>query len=472
MTQAESGGPAGRDALVKPQRRLGLVWVIPIVAALIGAYLAYDAISSRGPTITIAFETAEGLTAGKTKLRYRNVDIGSVDSIAISDDLSHVIVTCSMDKASGRHLNENTRFWVVRPRIGAGGISGLGTLVSGAYIALGGSEKESERVRHFTGLDSPPVESADAPGLKLVLHTDGLRGIDVGSPVLYRQEKVGAIERHQLAKDGETVEIDVYVQPEYRNLVGSNSRFWNASGVAVKAGVGGVDVQTESLVALLAGGIAFDTPGKGEPEKLEHGAKFWLHASRTDMEESDFRYGGLALVVEAPELGGLKVGDRVYYREEPVGAVVSHGLSADHGTVRVHLNIQNRHASLVRSNSVFWNASGISANLGLKGLHVHTESLEALLSGGIAFATPDSAGAQVKPGSVFRLHPEVKDKWLKWSGGEEKKQEEHKGLLSKIFHHHEDKSEEEAAADHDPEQPHPAESPKHGFLHNLFHRKK
>jgi paraquat-inducible protein B len=456
--------------LVTPQRRLGLVWLIPIVAGAIGAYLAYDAISSRGPTITIAFETANGLTAGKTKVRYRNVDVGTVDSIAISDDLAHVLVTCSMDKSANPYLNEHSRFWVVRPRIGAGGISGLGTLVSGAYIAHSPGGKEGKRTRQFTGLESPPIERADAPGLKLVLHTDELRGLNVGSPVLHRQENVGAVERHQLAADGKSVEIDVYVQPEYRSLVGSNSRFWNASGVEVKAGIGGVDIQTESLAALLAGGIAFDTPGKGEPEKLEHGAKFWLHASRADMEESGFRYGGLALVVEAPELGGLKVGDRVYYREEPVGAVVSHGLSADHNTVRVHLNIQSRYASLVRSNSVFWNASGISANLGLKGLHIHTESLEALLSGGIAFATPDSAGAQVKPGSVFRLHPEVKDDWLKWSGGEGGKKEEHEGLLTKIFHHHEDKSEEAAAADHDPEQPHPAESPKHGFMHRLFHR--
>ena len=283
---------------------------------------------------------------------------------------------------------------------------------------------------------------------------------------------MGAVAGHQLAEDGKSVEIDVYLQPEYRNLVGSNSRFWNASGVEVKAGMGGVDVQTESLAALLTGGIAFDTPGKGEPEKLEHGAKFWLHASRGDIEESTFRYGGLALVVEAPELGGLKVGDRVYYREEPVGAVVSHGLSADHGTVRVHLNIQSGYASLVRSNSVFWNASGISADLGLTGLHVHTESLEALLSGGVAFATPDSAGAQVKPGSVFRLHPEVEDKWLKWSGGEGGGKEAHEGMLSRIFHHHEGKNEEQAAADHDPEQPHPAESPQHGFMHGLFHRGK
>jgi paraquat-inducible protein B len=471
MTEPESGGSAGRDALVTSQHRVGLVWLVPIVAVLVGAYLVYEAISSRGPTITIAFETAEGLTAGKTKLRYRNVDVGTVDSIAISEDLSHVVVTCSMDIADP-HMNENTRVWVVRPRIGAGGISGLGTLVSGAYIALSPGGKGGKLTRHFTGLESPPVEPADAPGLKLVLHTNALRGLDVDSPVLHRQENVGAVERHKLAADGKSVEIDIYIQPEYRSLVGSNSRFWNASGVDVKVGIGGVNVQTESLAALLAGGIAFDTPGKSKPEALEHGAKFWLHGSRTDMEESAFRYGGLALVVEAPELGGLKVGDRVYYREEPVGAVVSHGLSADHSAVRVHLNIQTSYASLVRSNSVFWNASGISANLGLKGLHIHTESLEALLSGGIAFATPDSAGAQVKPGSVFRLHPEVKDDWLKWSGGEGAKKEEHEGALSRIFHHHEEKTEEAAAADHDPEKPRPAENPKQGFFHKLFRRDK
>ena len=470
MTEPQSGGPTGSAAVVTLQRGLGLVWLIPIVAVLIGGYLAFDAIRSRGVTITITFETAEGLTAGKSVIKYKAVDVGTVDSISIDEDLSRVLVTCSLDKEAAAHLHENTRFWIVRPRIGAGRISGLGTLVSGAYIGIGPGTETGKRVRHFTGLETPPIESDDSPGLKVALHTDELRGIDVGSPVLHRQSKVDAVERHQLAADGKSVVVDIYIQPDYRKLVGSNSRFWNASGVEVKAGVGGVDVQTESLAALVAGGIAFDTPGKGKPEKLEHGVTFWLHASRAELEESGFRYGGLALVVESPQLGGLKVGDRVYYREEPVGAVVSHGLSADHRTVRVHLNIRNRHASLVRSNSVFWNAGGISANLGLTGLHIHTESLEALLSGGIAFATPDSAAAQVQPGSVFRLHPEVNEKWLKWSGAEGGGKEEHEGLLSRIFHHHEGKSEEEAATDHDPEQPHPAESPQHGFMHRLFHR--
>ncbi|MEZ7979273.1 MAG: MlaD family protein [Myxococcota bacterium] len=488
MTTTESGGPTGQDAVVKPQRRVGLVWVIPIVAAAIGAYLAFDEINSRGPTVTITFDTAEGLTAGKTKVRFRSVDTGTVESITISEDLSHVIVTCAMVKASKKHLTENTRFWVVRPRVGAGGISGLGTIVSGAYIGMdpgptqngqtGAIGKEAaaqplaKRALHFTGLAMPPTKAIDASGLKVVLHAEGLSGIDIGSPLLHRQTEVGSVVHHQLAKDGKSVAIDIYVLPEFSMLVSSKSRFWNASGVAVKAGMGGIDIQTESLKALVSGGIAFDTPGENVTSKLKQDAEFWLYDSRPDLAESDFRYGGHALIVEAPELGGLKLGDRVYYRGEPVGAVVSHGLSADHSRVRVHLNIQNRYAPLVRNNSVFWNASGISANLGLKGLHIHTESLEALLSGGIAFATPDSAGTQVKAGSVFALHAEAEDKWTKWAGAEGGKKKTDKGLLSHIFHHHEDKTEEAAAADHDPEQPHPAEHTKHGFIHKLFHDKK
>jgi paraquat-inducible protein B len=488
MTTTESGGPTGSDAVVKAQRRFGLVWLIPIVAAAIGAYLAFDEINSRGPTVTITFDTAEGLTAGKTKLRFRSVNTGTVESITISEDLSHVIVTCLMAKEAKKHLTENARFWVVRPRVGSGGISGLGTIVSGAYIGMdpgpnatgqGSAIKDGEKKKlrgkgalHFVGLARPPLESEDASGLRVVLHAEGLSGIDVGSPLLHRQTAVGSVVRHQLDKTGASVEIDVYVQPEFRNLVGSNSRFWNASGVAVKAGVGGIDIQTESLTALVSGGIAFDTPGKILPKPLENGTKFWLHESRANLEESYFRYGGLALVVEAPERGSLKVGDRVYYREEPVGAVVSHGLSADHSRVRVHLNIQSQYASLVRNNSEFWNASGISAKLGLKGLRIHTESLEALLAGGIAFATPDSAGAQVKAGSVFQLHAEANAKWTKWAGAEGGKKKADKGLLSRIFHHHEDKTEEAAAADQDPEQPHPADHPKHGFMHRLFHHGK
>jgi paraquat-inducible protein B len=356
---------------------------------------------------------------------------------------------------------------VVRPRIGAGGVSGLGTLVSGAYIATEPGPKDGKPMRAFEGLENPPVTTEGAPGLQLMLHADKTRGLGVGSPVLYRQIQVGQVEGHQLAEDGKSLQINVFIQPEYEHLVATNSRFWNASGVDISVGMGGVNVETESFVALLEGGIAFDTPDGGSSEPPNADTSFWLHASHAEIEEAPFRYGGLALVVEAPELGGLKVGDRVYYREEPVGAVVAHALSSDRRLVRVHLNVQNSYASLVRTNTMFWNASGISADLGLKGLHVHTESLEALLSGGVAFATPDALGAPVKPGSVFDLHPEVKDEWLNWTPGKPKK--EHKGVLSRVFHHHEGKSEKQAAADHDPAQPEPAKSHKQGFFHKVFH---
>jgi len=228
-----------------------------------------------------------------------------------------------------------------------------------------------------------------------------------------------------------------------------------------------VDVHTESLAAMLEGGIAFDTPGAGKSEPVKPGASFWLHASRGEIEEAPYRYGGLALIVTAPELGGIKTGDRVYYREEPVGAVVSHALSSDRSQVRMHLNIMNRYASLVRTNSVFWNASGISVDLGLKGVHIRTESLEALLAGGVAFATPDSPGARVKAGSVFKLHPELKDEWLKWSPGN--LAGDPGSGSSGVFHHHEGKDEKQAGADHDPSQPDPAQGHKHGFFSRVFH---
>ena len=261
------------------------------------------------------------------------------------------------------------------------------------------------------------------------------------------------------------------IEPQHAGLVHSNSRFWNAGGIDVSFGLGKADVHTESLVALLIGGVAFDSPPGGEPAAKD--AKFTLHESRSEVEDAYWRYGGLHVVVEAVQSGGVKEGDFVYYKEERVGSVVSTALSNDSRTVRIHLNILSSYAPLVRTNSVFWNASGISANLGLTGLHIHAESLESLLAGGIAFATPNSPGGRVKSGSVFKLHPEVKDDWLKWSptisrgkaqshasGSEEK--EEHHGLGK--FFHHEDKKEEDTA-----DEDHPKDDEKHGFFHRLLH---
>jgi len=228
-------------------------------------------------------------------------------------------------------------------------------------------------------------------------------------------------------------------------------------------------VKTESLQSILAGGVAFDSPGGGEP--AEKGDAFWLHGSFVAAHKTNQSHGGLGLVLETGALGGVAAGNPVYYREVPVGAVVSHELSKDGSRVRIQVNIQRRYAKLVRSNSVFWNAGGISANLGLTGLHVHAESLKALLSGGVAFATPPKPGHTVSEGSVFRLHPEAKKDWLKWEADYEPKPgdapEKHHGLGR--FFHHDDKPEEEAKQEDPTPEPTPDEH-KHHFLRGLFHK--
>jgi len=246
-------------------------------------------------------------------------------------------------------------------------------------------------------------------------------------------------------------------------------------------------VEAEPLDTILAGGIAFDSPRGQKAKPAEKSASFWLHPTKSDVETYPFRYGGLRIYVEATQLGSLAIGDQVYYREIPVGAVISQELKSDSRHVRVGLNIQKRYATLVRSNSVFWNASGISANLGLHGLEIHAESLAAILAGGVAFATPNSPGHAVKAGSVFQMHSEVKDDWLEWSpliwrgppGGAPPEAAENKSGDSKEsgiarFFHHKDKNEEASQKagepNKGPSQEGAQEKKRHGFFHDFFHR--
>ena len=417
---SESGPPSGGasdvpEVVVEKGRGLSPIWLIPIVALIVAGYLAYEAIQERGPQVVVLFESAEGLEAGKSKVKYREVVVGTVDLIQIRDP-KHVAVHCSLDKRTTPYLTESTRFWAVRPRVGGGNISGLGTLISGAYLTFEPGNPDDPPVREFTGLENPPLPADEAPGLRIVLRTDHLGGLDTGAPVFFRDIHVGDVVGWKLSKDGSEVEVKVAIGSSHSHLVRSSSRFWNAGGVEVSLGPGGLDVKTESLRSILAGGVAFDSPG-GEPAKA--GDTFRLYNSRAAvLKASTARTpGGLHLVLETGMLGGIAEGNAVYYREVPVGSVVSHELARDGSRVRVKVNIERRYASLVRSTSVFWNAGGISANLGLHGLRIHTESLKALLAGGVAFATPPKKlGQAVKAGTVFQLHPEPKDDWLEWQG--------------------------------------------------------
>jgi paraquat-inducible protein B len=249
-------------AVGKSRWSLSLVWVIPLVAAIIGGWLAVKTVMERGPTITINFKTAEGLEAGTTKIKYKNVDIGEVKTITLSEDRSRVVVTAQFTKQAESVLVDDTRFWVVRPRVAGGSVSGLGTLLSGSYIGVDVG-KSATAQRDFIGLEVPPVFTADAPGRQYVLKSDTLGSLDIGAPIYFRRLQVGRVTSYDLDKDGNGVTFKIFINSPYDQYVDPNTRFWHASGLDVTLDANGVKVNTEGLVAIVLGGIAFQSPDDG-----------------------------------------------------------------------------------------------------------------------------------------------------------------------------------------------------------------
>ena len=308
------------EVAVKTRSGFSIVWLVPLVALAIAGWLAYTTLAEKGPEIEISFTTAEGLEAGKTKIKYKDVEIGRVDDVVISDDLSRVIVTASMQKGTGPHLTNETRFWVVRPRLGAGGISGLGTLVSGAYIEMDPAEGKS--ATKFTGLEEPPVVQSGIDGTKYLLLAARLGSVSRGSPIFYRGIKVGEVMGHELAADSSEVFFHIFVKSPHDRLIKTDTRFWNASGVHVSMGADGVEVQMESLQSLLTGGIAFETPAHAlSNPPAKEGTPFALHANRADI-------GDAAITEEYPFLAyftgsvrGLSIGAPVEFKGIRIGSV-------------------------------------------------------------------------------------------------------------------------------------------------------
>ncbi|AKH38127.1 MULTISPECIES: PqiB family protein [Nitrosomonas] len=309
-------------ARVEARSGISIVWLIPLVALLVGAWLAYKAWSETGPTITISFKTAEGLEAGKTKIKYKNVEIGQIRSIELSDDLSHVIVTAELVRNAKHYLTKSTRFWVVRARIAADEVSGLSTLLSGAYIGIDPG-KEGNSVRHFVGLETPPVLTDDTPGSHFFLRADNLSSLDVGSPVYYRMIKVGQVIGYRFAEDGQSVEIDVFIHSPHDKQVNSNTRFWNASGLEISLDANGIKVSAESLVTVMMGGIAFETPRKlSQVETVTKDREFVLFKNReaTILENPTLK---IEYVLHfSGSVRGLSLGAPVEFRGIPVGEVI------------------------------------------------------------------------------------------------------------------------------------------------------
>jgi paraquat-inducible protein B len=320
--QATEAGPApAPEAALARRRGISLVWLIPLVAGAIALWLGYAALQERGPTITITFKSAEGLEAGKTRVKYKDVEVGLVEAVTLSPDLERIDVTARMQREIAPHLTESTRFWIVRPRIGAAGISGLSTLVSGAYVEMDPGAGEQPEATSFIGLEEPPPITSDVPGTEYALRTRDLGSVGRGSPVYYRDVPVGQVLAYELAEDKQSLVIRIFVDRPYDQLVRADSRFWNASGFQVALTADGLDVSVQSLQALLAGGIAFDTPDVWRVgEQAQAGTFFELFDSFASVGEASYtdRISGLVYFEDsvrglrpgAPvELHGIKVGE-------------------------------------------------------------------------------------------------------------------------------------------------------------------
>lgn len=330
---AEPGADNVPEAVAAPLTRrvrgLSIVWIVPLVAAIAGGWLAWTAYQELGPIVTITFDSAEGLEEGRTTIRHKDVDVGTVESITLSEDLASVIVRARMARQLEDYLTERTRFWVVRARVSPGGVSGLTTLFSGAYIAIDPSPAGA-REREFTGLDEPPAIAGDQPGRYYALHAPTLGQADLGSPVYYRGIRVGEVVDYQLAPGGESVTVRIFVRKPYADFVRRNTHFWNAGGLDVSLGVEGVSVESPSLVSMLVGGIAFDTPPSLRPgEVAKDGADFPLFPSRSEIEDDGQALKQYFLVYFEQSVRGLSRGAPVELRGIRVGEVADIRLQYD-----------------------------------------------------------------------------------------------------------------------------------------------
>ncbi len=489
-------------------------------------YEDFDA-AQVGIKVQVKLTDFEGLQAGRTPVMYKGTQIGSLKAIKVNDDLTSASAELALDPRTEDYLVEGTEFWLVKPSISLAGITGLEALVKGNYIAVRPGEKGATPMREFTARAKAPPLDLSAPGLHLVLFSDALGSLEVGSPVLFKQIKVGSVQSYQLSRDRKQVALGVHIEQEYANLVNSSTRFWNASGITLSGGLSGITVKSESLQSLLAGGITFETPdpkaavtkrvqrfslypdresavqqgvsvqirvdsgdglrpgspirykgldiGKVDTVELTDdlqavllnaritdgadrvaraGTQFWVvkpelglvrtanletlvsgqylqvqPSTKAGAPQTRFialeqpptasaRDSGLSLTLSAPRRGSIKPGVPVTYREVTVGKVTSFELGATADRVLIHILIEPRYATLVHSGSRFWNASGFGVDWGLfKGAKLRTESVETLLEGGIAFATPEGEqmGSPAKPAQTFALFDEANDEWLKWA---------------------------------------------------------
>ena len=306
------------EPVPKARKTFGIVWLVPLVALALALWVGWSAWDSRGPLITITFQTATGIEAGKTKLRYRDIDIGQVETVTIGQDLKTVVTTIRAKAEASGLITESSRFWVVRPRLSAGQLSGLETLVSGAYIEVDPGDK-TEPKSEFTGLETPPRVRSDTPGHAYVLKAPSLGGLSVGSPVMFRGITVGEITDFDPPTEAAEMTIHFFVRQPYAELVSSESRFWRERGVDFDVSANGVRFSIGNLETLLRGGVVFDSPAGGTAAK--EGRSFNLFDSQSDIAEGDITDRVPVISYFDGSVAGLKAGAPVQLRGMQIGSV-------------------------------------------------------------------------------------------------------------------------------------------------------
>jgi paraquat-inducible protein B len=331
-------------AAVHRRRRFPLVWIVPIVTALIGGWLAWDTLSKRGPTITISFESAEGLQAGQSQLKFKDVVMGTVKTIVVAPDLSKVFVTVETVREAKNLLTDKTIFWVVRPGLFAGNITGLDTLLSGSYIGMRPSTEKGELQHTFVGQENPPILESDVPGRTFKLQTKRIGSISLGSPIFFRDLNVGTVLGWDLGDLAQNVTIHAFVRAPFDKYVRDDTTFWNASGLAVKLGADGIELQLESFKALLLGGIAFDTP-VDNPANRPASAAHHVFTLYSNLDQA--RAAGFGIQLQARSdfpgsVAGLAVGAKVTLHGLKIGEVTDVGLVFDPKTDRIVVPVRYR----------------------------------------------------------------------------------------------------------------------------------